>query len=363
MPQPRKAVLRAAALLATTLLTPIGLHAAEWEVFEAIGDVRITDANGADLGAARPGDRLETPITVETLHGGRATLTHGDDVIHVEPWSRLDLPEQEESGRLTEVIQSIGTAIFGVDRRPGREFQVTTPYLVTLVKGTAFEIEVSPAGASVAVTDGVVNVSSQSQGGGSRDVRAGESTSVSAAESVASPGSMAIEALVSTPSGLSAPELASTTAAPGNSAQAPGRAIAAQAPGRANAAAASDEAGPAANGDGNGNRSGGRPDGDDQGGHGNGNGSGNGDSGGRDNGNGNSGGGNGNSGGGKGGSGGGGGSSGGGSSGGNDSSGDENGNSGGNGNSGKGGGKGGGNDNDDRGRGGRGGRDGGNNDD
>lgn len=315
MPQPEATALRIATLLTMTLFCPAGANAAsEWEVFHVSGDVQVTTGDGTDLGTLQPGDRLETPVTVETLHGSRATLTHGDDVIHIEPWSRVDLPEQEEESRLTEVIQSIGTAIFGVDRRPGREFQVTTPFLVTLVKGTAFEIEVSPAGASVAVTDGVVNVSSRGDDGESRDVRAGESASVAAAERGASPEPITVDPLVSTPSGLTAPnptpnptpEPAPEPAAPGNAAQAPGRANAAAA---SSTAESGEEDDPAGNGDFNGDDeedddddsgsgddegnsgSGGNGNGNSGSGNGNGNSGGNGNGNGGGNGNGNSGGG------------------------------------------------------------------------
>src|SRR5262249_42734928 len=60
------------------------------------------------------------------------------------------------------------------------QFEVDTPYIVAIVKGTKFTTTVSDAGASVKVSEGVVGVSATS-GGASIDLNAGGSASVSAA--------------------------------------------------------------------------------------------------------------------------------------------------------------------------------------
>ena len=59
---------------------------------------------------------------------------------------------------MTRVVQWLGAALFEVDHRPDPHFEVDTPYLTAIVKGTAFTVEVTREGSAVAVTQGVVAV-------------------------------------------------------------------------------------------------------------------------------------------------------------------------------------------------------------
>ncbi|MPY74674.1 MAG: hypothetical protein GEU87_10465 [Alphaproteobacteria bacterium] len=59
---------------------------------------------------------------------------------------------------LTSVFQKIGTLMFKVHKRPDKHFEVNTPYLVAVVKGTTFTVSVDGNGSAVHVTEGLVEV-------------------------------------------------------------------------------------------------------------------------------------------------------------------------------------------------------------
>src|SRR6185312_15463681 len=132
--------------------------------------------------ALRTGARIEPGSIVRTDDSGRTELTNGIDTIRLSPSSEIELPAGRSGDPVTRVIHWIGTAFFHVGKRPGPQFEVDTPYIVAIVKGTKFTTTVSDAGAGIKVSEGIVGVSATA-GGASIDVTAGGSASVSAAHS------------------------------------------------------------------------------------------------------------------------------------------------------------------------------------
>jgi len=63
-----------------------------------------------------------------------------------------------QSGFLTRIFQRFGTLMFQVDKRMVKHFQVDTPFLHAVVKGTTFTVSVDAGGAAVHVTEGLVEV-------------------------------------------------------------------------------------------------------------------------------------------------------------------------------------------------------------
>jgi ferric-dicitrate binding protein FerR (iron transport regulator) len=53
---------------------------------------------------------------------------------------------------------------FEVDKRPGQDFQVDTPYLAAIVKGTSFSVSFVQEQSRVDVAEGSVGVSSNATG-------------------------------------------------------------------------------------------------------------------------------------------------------------------------------------------------------
>jgi len=153
-----------------------------WVVAELQGAAfsRPGDAADGPWQALRTGARIEPGSVVRTDASGKMELTNGLDTIRLSPSSELEIPAGQD-GPLTRVMHWIGTAFFHVGKRPGPQFEVDTPYLVAIVKGTQFTTTVSDAGASIKVSEGTVGVGS-ALGGPSVDVTAGGRASVSASD-------------------------------------------------------------------------------------------------------------------------------------------------------------------------------------
>jgi hypothetical protein len=162
-----------------------------WVVQELKGAAfsRPHDGGEGQWQALQTGARIDAGSVVRTDGSGRMELTNGIDTIQLSPSSEIELPAGRSGDPVTRVIHWIGTAFFHVGKRPGPQFEVDTPYIVAIVKGTKFTTTVSDAGASIKVSEGVVGVSATA-GGSSIDVTAGGSASVSAAHSdTVTPGS------------------------------------------------------------------------------------------------------------------------------------------------------------------------------
>ena len=130
-----------------------------WTVAQKSGDVRVIrggkqPASLTLRAALSPGD------IVATGADGRAMLTKGDDYVVVAPASRLVLPRAQDQSGFTRLMQQVGTMLYKVKRTGVPHFQVDTPVLAAVVKGTTFTIVVDQQGAAVQVTEGVVEVSS-----------------------------------------------------------------------------------------------------------------------------------------------------------------------------------------------------------
>ena len=162
-----------------TMSTPAFAQAAQWRVSEVSGNVRIVEQGRAR--AATRGALLATGATIATAPDGRAVLVRGREFVVVSPRSQLRIPEAEQQRGVFQVIADWGTALFRIERRETPHFGVQTPYLAAVVKGTIFTVTVGPAGASVQVTEGAVEVSTV-DGGAAELARTGMIVSVAAAD-------------------------------------------------------------------------------------------------------------------------------------------------------------------------------------
>lgn len=153
----------AAFLLAVLLLSRVEPSAAQtaeanaWRVVTLSGDVALR-RGGATPVAFGNSDALLPGDTLQTGPGGRLVLRRGEDTVIVAPNSSVTLPSSSPGG-LTSLIQSLGTLLVKVDRRATPNFEVRTPYLIAVVKGTSFSVSVDGAGAGVHVLQGQVQVS------------------------------------------------------------------------------------------------------------------------------------------------------------------------------------------------------------
>ena len=129
---------------------------AAWRVSKVSGDVSVTSSitpvaltDGASL---KPGD------SIRTGKNGRVLLTRGQETILVSPNSALGIPRDKTDGMSTTIVQQAGSILLDVEKRNVKHFEVETPYLAAVVKGTQFRVTVNDSSANVDVVRGQVEV-------------------------------------------------------------------------------------------------------------------------------------------------------------------------------------------------------------
>lgn len=145
--------------------------AADWKVTQMSGQVYVQQGSSVQLASLSAGLVLREGATVVTKKNGRALLVRGEQTMIVAPNSTVTLPGG--SSAFTRVVEKLGQVEYNVDHRKVRHFEVETPYLAALVKGTRFQVRVLKNGASVTVLRGVVEVT---------DLRTGEKADVLAGQ-------------------------------------------------------------------------------------------------------------------------------------------------------------------------------------
>lgn len=153
-----------------------------WTVSELRGAAKsrpIGMTSAADWIDLNSGMSLPPGTEITTSEDGFVVLVNGADQVQIMANSHVQLPIVERPGVLTRILHQLGTVFFEVGKRPGRQFEVDTPYLVAIVKGTKFSTQVSDGGGWVTVTEGVVGVAARSNSV-SVDVTTGETATVSA---------------------------------------------------------------------------------------------------------------------------------------------------------------------------------------
>ena len=133
-----------------------------WVVTEASGDVQYRMGGKAPTGwrALQVGAVLGAAAEIRTGSNSRALLTHRGTTLSVSPESGLKLPGADRPNGVYRVFQSLGTLLYRIKERAAgmAAFEVETPYLVAVVKGTVFTVNASADGAAVHLTEGVVDV-------------------------------------------------------------------------------------------------------------------------------------------------------------------------------------------------------------
>src|SRR5690349_23348046 len=120
------------------------------EVWLAGGDVRQASIKQDDV--------LKAGDTIRTGRTGRVLQKRGEETILLAPNSVIGLPAQKKEGPATTIVQQAGSILLEVEKKNVKHFEVETPYLAAVVKGTQFRVTVSPSGATVDVVRGQVEV-------------------------------------------------------------------------------------------------------------------------------------------------------------------------------------------------------------
>ena len=135
-------------------------HAGEdgtWSVSKSSGEVWMT-TTGAQPVSLGQEESLKPGDSIRTGRNGRVLLVRGEETILVAPNSVIGLPVEKKDGLSTTIVQQAGSILLEVEKRNVKHFEVETPYLAAVVKGTQFRVSISGASTSVDVIRGQVEV-------------------------------------------------------------------------------------------------------------------------------------------------------------------------------------------------------------
>ncbi|EJN15826.1 Fe2+-dicitrate sensor, membrane component [Bradyrhizobium sp. YR681] len=148
-------------MVALVLGAASGASAADdgvWSVSKASGEVWIA-ADGAQPVSLNQEETLKPGNTIRTGRNGRVLLVRGEETILISPNSVVGLPVEKKDGLSTTIIQRAGSILLEVEKRNVKHFEVETPYLAAVVKGTQFSVTVGAGSTKVGVVRGQVEVS------------------------------------------------------------------------------------------------------------------------------------------------------------------------------------------------------------
>ena len=149
---------RVFAILAMALILAGPSLAADWVVTRLRGDVEMQGATGTWMPLKR-GEIVPNEQMVRTLASGHAELTRSNEVVTLGSNTTIRIRHDAETG-YTTVLQDFGRVEVDVEARRVKHFEVQTPYLAAVVKGTHFVVTSGSDGATVAVERGAVAVHS-----------------------------------------------------------------------------------------------------------------------------------------------------------------------------------------------------------
>src|SRR5262249_36904722 len=128
-----------------------------WSVKKAAGEVWLGSA-GVQQASVRTDEVLQPGDTIRTGRNGRVLLVRGEESILIAPNSVVGLPAEKKDGLATTITQQAGSILLEVEKKNVKHFEVETPYLAAVVKGTQFRVTVNASGATVDVVRGQVEV-------------------------------------------------------------------------------------------------------------------------------------------------------------------------------------------------------------
>lgn len=149
----------ASSLILASLLCAPAVRADEraWRVEKSTGDVWMSHGTAQQVSLGAETD-LTAGDNIRTGRNGRVLLVRGQERILVSPNSAIGIPTN--TGQFpTTISQQAGSILLEVEKKNVQHFEVETPYLAAVVKGTQFRVSVDRRGAKVDVLRGRVQVS------------------------------------------------------------------------------------------------------------------------------------------------------------------------------------------------------------
>ena len=148
----------AAALILATVSGASAADGGAWSVSKASGEVWVA-TSGAQQVSLKQEEALKPGDTIRTGRNGRVLLVRGEETMLISPNSVVGLPAEQKEGLSTTIIQQAGSILLEVQKRNVKHFEVETPYLAAVVKGTRFSVTVAAGSTKVGVLRGQVQVS------------------------------------------------------------------------------------------------------------------------------------------------------------------------------------------------------------
>ena len=145
---------------------------AAWHVGKASGDVWITKP-GVQPASLSGETTLQPGDTIRTGQTGRVLLMRGKESILISPNSVIGIPTKNADAMSTTIIEHAGSILLEVEKRNVKHFEVDTPYLAAVVKGTHFRVSADDDQSHVNVLRGQVEV---------RDFKSGQFALVTAGQ-------------------------------------------------------------------------------------------------------------------------------------------------------------------------------------
>jgi FecR-like protein len=149
-----------------------------WRISKSSGDVTIS-TDGVQPVALTSGMTLQAGASIRTGQNGRVLLMRGNETILISANSAVSIPKDKKDGLPTTILQQAGSILLEVERRGTNHFEVETPHISAVVKGTRFHVTVSANDTRVGVFKGQVEVT-DAKSGQYVLINAGQSASVSA---------------------------------------------------------------------------------------------------------------------------------------------------------------------------------------
>jgi hypothetical protein len=148
--------------IAIFILAGSAAQADQWRVVKIFGDAWI-QTGGIQPVSLTPQTQLAPDSTIRTGPNGKVVLTRGQESMIIGAGSAVSLPDEKSPG-WTTIRQESGVVTYDVEKRNVRHFEVVTPSIVAVVKGTQFKVTQNRYGSKVTVTEGLVEVNHRGNG-------------------------------------------------------------------------------------------------------------------------------------------------------------------------------------------------------
>ena len=129
-----------------------------WRISKSSGEVSIM-TEGFQPVALTAGMNLQPGSSIRTGQNGRVLLMRGNETVLISANSAISFPKSSRpNGMSTTILQQAGSILLEVEKRAINHFEVETPHLSAVVKGTRFHVTMSGNETRVGVFRGQVEV-------------------------------------------------------------------------------------------------------------------------------------------------------------------------------------------------------------